>query len=94
MNIELINYFLIKSVKVTFFVSAFVISLAIGDDGFGYILATPLGACVGVASLIYGLNNSGEIEYVFNDKNEYKQKEYYKNYHKKKAEQDSTNLGS
>ncbi len=79
---------------VAFFVSAVAIALAIGGDGWGYFLATPLGACVGAASLIYGLNNSGEIEYVFNDKNEYKQKEFYKNYHKKRAGQDSTKIGN
>ncbi|MDA3862010.1 MAG: hypothetical protein PF445_12380 [Melioribacteraceae bacterium] len=64
-----------------------------GGDGFGIILAIPIGMVFGVAGLIFGLKNGGNTEYIFNNKSEYQQIEYYKKYHQRKAERDSTNLG-
>jgi hypothetical protein len=62
----------------SFLVSVLGVGLAIGGDGFGVLLAIPIGMAFGIGGFIFGLNNGGDTTYIFNDKAKYKQYEYYK----------------
>jgi len=52
------------------------------------------GLLLGISTLIFGIVYGSYSEYIFNNKVNYEQIEYYKNYHKRKTERDSTNLRS
>ena len=62
----------------SFLVLMLAVGLAIGGDGFGIIVAIPVGIAFGVGGFIIGLNNGGDTTYIFNDKAQYEQYEYYK----------------
>jgi len=79
---------------VTFFVSGFSAGAIYGDSLGGLLVGLTIGSALGLVALVLGTIYYGETEYIFNDKANYEQIEYYKNYHKIKAERDSTNLGS
>lgn len=80
---------------ISFLVSFVAIAFTVGGGGLGAgLVALPLGAGFGLGGFSLGLIYGNGIEYIFNDKANYEQIEYYKNYHKKRAERDSTNLGS
>ncbi|PIQ09812.1 MAG: hypothetical protein COW71_04845 [Ignavibacteriales bacterium CG18_big_fil_WC_8_21_14_2_50_31_20] len=77
-----------------FFVSGFSAGAIYGDSLGGLLVGLTIGSALGLVALVLGTIYYGETEYIFNDKANYEQIEYYKNYHKIKAERDSTNLGS
>ena len=78
----------------TTILSGAIASKAAGGGFGGALFGASVGLIVGFVTLVFGIIFGGKSEYIFNDKANYEQIEYYKNYHKIKAERDSTNLGS
>jgi uncharacterized membrane protein len=86
--VSAITFGLIVGTITLFGVGYSVTTLAGGGMGAGF-LGVGSGFILGIGVLTYGILNEGETKYIFNDKAKYKQNEYYKDYHKRKAEQDS-----
>ena len=70
-------------------------ALAVSGDAFAMsFLVLPTSAILGIAGATLGYFYGDEKTYIFNNKSNYEQIEYYKRYHERKAERDSTNMGS
>ncbi len=65
-----------------------------GSDGFAMsFVVLPATIVLGLAGATLGYFYGDEKIYIFNNKLDYEQTEYYNDYHKRKSERDSTNLG-
>ncbi len=60
----------------------------------GALLGAGSGLLAGIVSSILGVIYGSDSNFIFNDNLSYEKIEYYKNYHKKKVRQDSTNIGN